>query len=90
MPTVAILMAYGIGSTPFAWLLARLWGAALAAAALAWGLKLALPDLHRIVVGVLVLGAYGAAYFGATRALGIPESAAVFDRLRRIGGGRSA
>jgi glycerol-3-phosphate acyltransferase PlsY len=27
MPTVAILMAYGIGSTPFAWLLARRWGA---------------------------------------------------------------
>jgi acyl phosphate:glycerol-3-phosphate acyltransferase len=28
MPTVAILVAYGIGSTPFAWLLARRWGAA--------------------------------------------------------------
>src|SRR6185295_3382124 len=27
MPTMAILMAYGIGSTPFAWLLARGWGA---------------------------------------------------------------
>jgi glycerol-3-phosphate acyltransferase PlsY len=27
MPTVAILVAYGIGSTPFAWLLARRWGA---------------------------------------------------------------
>ena len=27
MPTMAILVAYGIGSTPFAWLLARRWGA---------------------------------------------------------------
>jgi len=27
MPTVAIFVAYGIGSTPFAWLLARRWGA---------------------------------------------------------------
>src|SRR5438874_1770370 len=27
MPTVAVLVAYGIGSTPFAWLLARRWGA---------------------------------------------------------------
>jgi glycerol-3-phosphate acyltransferase PlsY len=27
MPTAAILVAYGIGSTPFAWLLARRWGA---------------------------------------------------------------
>src|SRR6185295_10073334 len=27
MPTMAILVAYGIGSTPFAWLLARQWGA---------------------------------------------------------------
>jgi glycerol-3-phosphate acyltransferase PlsY len=26
MPTLAILVAYGIGSTPFAWLLARRWG----------------------------------------------------------------
>jgi glycerol-3-phosphate acyltransferase PlsY len=28
MPTMAILVAYGIGSTPFAWLLARRFGAA--------------------------------------------------------------
>jgi acyl phosphate:glycerol-3-phosphate acyltransferase len=28
MPTMAILAAYGIGSMPFAWLLARRWGAA--------------------------------------------------------------
>jgi len=27
MPATAILVAYGIGSTPFAWLLARRWGA---------------------------------------------------------------
>jgi len=27
MPTIAILLAYGLGSTPFAWLLARRWGA---------------------------------------------------------------
>lgn len=27
MPTMAILVGYGIGSTPFAWLLARRWGA---------------------------------------------------------------
>src|SRR5713101_267832 len=27
MPTMAILMAYCIGSVPFAWLLARSWGA---------------------------------------------------------------
>lgn len=27
MPTMAILVAYGIGSMPFAWLLARRWGA---------------------------------------------------------------
>jgi len=27
MPTMAILVGYGLGSTPFAWLLARRWGA---------------------------------------------------------------
>jgi acyl phosphate:glycerol-3-phosphate acyltransferase len=27
MPAIAILVAYGLGSTPFAWLLARQWGA---------------------------------------------------------------
>src|SRR4029077_16876122 len=36
MPTMAILVAYGLGSTPFAWLLARRWGA---------------PDLRRIGSG---------------------------------------
>lgn len=65
-------------------LLVRLWGAALTAAALAYGLKLVLPDLHRIVVGALVLGLYGVAYFGLTRAFAVPESEAVFARFRRL------
>ena len=67
-------------------LLVRLWGAALVAAVLAVGLKVVLPDVHRFVEGALVLGLYGVAYFGMTRAMKIPESEAVFARFRRLAG----
>ena len=55
-------------------LVARLWLAALAAAAAGWALRSALPPLHPIPEAVLVLGAFGLAYFGAGAALGLPEA----------------
>jgi putative peptidoglycan lipid II flippase len=77
-----------IGRTPLAaGLLARLWMAALAAAAVGWGARLALGSAHPLVGGVLILGPYGACYLLATAALGIPEArstlALVGRRLRR-------
>jgi putative peptidoglycan lipid II flippase len=66
--------------------IAALWGAALASAALAFGLKVLMSGLHRYVIAVLVLGLYGVGYFAITRAAGIPESAEIVRRLRRLGG----
>ncbi|MBI4346501.1 MAG: murein biosynthesis integral membrane protein MurJ [Elusimicrobia bacterium] len=60
---------------------ARLWGCALAAAAVAWGVKLGAPGLHPIAAAAAILGPYGAVYFGTTYALGVPESAALLRRL---------
>ena len=53
---------------------AKLWTSAVAGAAVAWGIKLALPALHPIVAGVVILGAYGLVYFGLAIALGISEA----------------
>jgi putative peptidoglycan lipid II flippase len=71
------------GAAPRVAHLARLWGAAAAAALAAWGVKLVLPPLHPALVGGLVLGTYGAGYFGGTLAMAVPDALAVLRRLRR-------
>jgi putative peptidoglycan lipid II flippase len=63
-------------------LIARLWGAGVAAAGIAWGVRLALPRAHPIVAALAVLTVYGAVYFLVTDRLGIPEARAVMRRLR--------
>lgn len=68
-------LAAEIGATGLgAGLLPRLWGAALAAAAVGWFLLWLLPPLHPILLAVLVLGAYGGVYLGAARLLGVEEA----------------
>jgi putative peptidoglycan lipid II flippase len=62
----------------------RLWGAALAGAAVAWGVKLALPRLHPVVAAVLILGPYGVVFGGMTLALGIPEATMMLKRKGRM------
>ena len=64
---------------------AQLWGSAIAAAAIAWGVKLALPSLHPIVTAILVLGPYGVAFLAMTLALRVPEASSSLARLRRYG-----
>ena len=49
----------------------RLWGAAFAAAAVAWAVKLMLPRLHPIVTAALVFVPFVCVYVGITLALGI-------------------
>jgi putative peptidoglycan lipid II flippase len=66
-----------------------LFGAAVVAAAGAWGAKLALGNLPPLLSALLTLGVFGAIYFGVTAALGVPETALVVDRLRRLAGRRS-
>jgi putative peptidoglycan lipid II flippase len=62
--------------------LAKLWGSATAAAAVAWVVKLALPPAGPLVEGALVLGTYGLAYVGATLALGLPHARSAARHLR--------
>jgi putative peptidoglycan lipid II flippase len=60
----------------------QLWGAALVAAAVAWAVRVAVPDVAPAIIAVLVLGAYGAVYLGATVAFGVPDASALLARLR--------
>ena len=64
-------------------LTARLWIAALAAAAVSWGIKLAVPLNQPIVVAILVLIPYGLVFLGMTLTLNVPEARQALRRLRR-------
>ena len=63
----------------------KLWMSALTGAAAAWLIKLALPALHPIVSGVLILGPYGVVYFAVTFALRVPEGLTVMRRIPGVG-----
>jgi putative peptidoglycan lipid II flippase len=62
----------------------KLWLAAFVAAAIGWGLKLLVGDLHPIPLAAIVLGGYGISYFAITSALGISASQAIVNRLLRL------
>jgi putative peptidoglycan lipid II flippase len=62
---------------------AKLWVSALAAAATAWGFKLAIAELHPLVTALVVLGPYGLVFFAVTLALRIPEASAAWARAVR-------
>ncbi len=64
-------------------LLAKLWGAALAAAAAGWAVKLAIGPRGPVLAGVLILGAYAAVYFGTAVLLKAGDPRALLRRLRR-------
>ena len=60
-----------IGSAwPGASYLLKLWGAAIFAAAVAWGIKLVIPVMHPAVIAIVVLGPYGLVYFAADVRIG--------------------
>lgn len=61
--------------------LARLWTAALIAAAVGWGVRLLVGQHSPVLVAVAILGPYGVSYFGLTLALGLDEAKALFGRL---------
>ena len=63
----------------------KLWASALTGAAVAWAVKLALPNLHPVVGAMLILGPYGAVYFGVTTLLRVPEGMTVVRRLPGLG-----
>jgi len=61
----------------------RLWFAALIGAAAAWGMKLTVPSAGPLVMGAIVIGTYGLAYFATTLALRVPEASNVVSRMWR-------
>ncbi|HYR10587.1 MAG TPA: murein biosynthesis integral membrane protein MurJ [Longimicrobium sp.] len=75
----------GAGAGP----LGRMFAAAIAGAALAWGMRILLPnDLPTLITGVLVLGVYGATYFAVAAALGLDQAGAIFRRIKGMLGRR--
>jgi putative peptidoglycan lipid II flippase len=61
---------------------ARLWTSAALAGAAAFGIKLLLGHMNRVVTGIVVLGAFGLAYLGVTSLLHVPETRILVNRLR--------
>ncbi|HEX5438211.1 MAG TPA: murein biosynthesis integral membrane protein MurJ [Gemmatimonadaceae bacterium] len=72
----------GVTGVP-ASLLAKLWIAAIASAAGAWGVKWAMGVAHPIVLAVAALIPFGLIYFGVTMALRLPEARAIIRSLTR-------
>lgn len=63
---------------------AKLWLAAGLGAAIGWGLRYLLGQIHPIPFAIVVLGGYGVTYFLITSALGIKESKATISRILKI------
>ena len=63
--------------------LTRLWGAAIAAAAAGWGVKLLLGGTDARLVALLAIAVYGVGYLALTTALGVGEARGLLDRLTR-------
>jgi putative peptidoglycan lipid II flippase len=61
---------------------ARLWIAAIAAAAAGWAVRIIIGHRNPILAAALILPPYGAVYFGLTAALRIEEARALLARLR--------
>lgn len=62
----------------------QLWLAAFIGAAVGWGFKLWLGNLHPIPLAAIVLGGYGTIYFGVTYLLGLSESRAIIGRILKM------
>jgi putative peptidoglycan lipid II flippase len=61
---------------------ARLWIAAIAAAAAGWAVRIAIGHRNPILAAALILPPYGAVYFGLAAALRIEEARALLGRVR--------
>ncbi|HKP45697.1 MAG TPA: murein biosynthesis integral membrane protein MurJ [Pyrinomonadaceae bacterium] len=62
----------------------RLWLAAIIAAAVGWGLKLLIGQMHPIPLAAIVLGGYGLSYFAISSLLGISEARTLINRIFRL------
>jgi putative peptidoglycan lipid II flippase len=71
----------GVTGLPVA-LVAKLWGAAAAAAVAAWALRAVVPSSHPVLAALVLLSVYGGVYFLITDRLGVAEAGTVMRRLR--------
>ena len=62
----------------------KLWSAAIAGAALAWLVKMVLPNMHPAFSAVFVLGTYGLVFMGVALFFRIPEAAALWRRVLKL------
>ena len=60
----------------------KLWIAAFLSAAIAWGVKLGLPSSHRVIIGLVILAAYGLSFLVIATLMRIPEATSLVSRLR--------
>lgn len=65
--------------------LTRMFVAALAAGGTGWGIRLLLPPLHPVLVGLAVFSAFGAVYFTVASLLRLNEVHGLATRLRALG-----
>jgi putative peptidoglycan lipid II flippase len=63
---------------------AKLWTSAAVGAAAGWGVKLALPSMHPVITGALVLLPYGLVFIALTLALRVPEASSAMARFSRF------
>ncbi|MBK1882568.1 murein biosynthesis integral membrane protein MurJ [Luteolibacter pohnpeiensis] len=69
--------------------LARLWGAALIAAAGGWGVKYlaiwfrSIHAIHPVIIAVGVFGVFGVLYFAGTAITGVPQAIDLLQNIRR-------
>jgi putative peptidoglycan lipid II flippase len=68
--------------------IAKLWGSAIVAGAVAWGVKLAVGTIHPLLLAVLVLVPYALVYVATTTAFGMPEARSVSGQVLRLVRGR--
>ncbi|MDQ3389464.1 MAG: hypothetical protein M3483_08175, partial [Gemmatimonadota bacterium] len=63
---------------------ARMAVAALAGAAVGWGIRIVLPPITPLLLAAVVVPAFGAVYFLVGGALGLSEAGSVLRRMRRM------
>jgi putative peptidoglycan lipid II flippase len=62
----------------------KLWTAAVAAAAIGWGIKLVVGVNRPILTAIAVLGPYGVSYFLLTSMFGLPEAERIVGRFTKL------
>jgi len=67
--------------------LLTLWSAAAAAAGVAWTIRVFVPSNRPMLIGAVIIVAYGATYFVLTSMAGVEDAAGIARRLRLSGRG---